>query len=157
SEYLGTRTPALWFMILMGSACFFAIVTACIFVCNFLQLLITGSKFRRRQRSSVDIVGVAHPHLQHVRLIESPAPMAFNIPGTDPRVVISTGLMNLLHPQEVEAVIQHELSHLNQRHHLVLAFFEAYQRSFSRWLPSKINLSQIHLLLELLADHGTHN
>ncbi|MBE9223183.1 M56 family metallopeptidase [Cyanobacterium stanieri LEGE 03274] len=68
-------------------------------------------------------------------------------------LVLSRGLINLLSPEHLEAVIAHEKSH--QKHHDPLIFFcLSYCKRITFWLPNNDNLWQnLVLLRELRADN----
>lgn len=51
-----------------------------------------------------------------VRIVRSPRPMAFALPGANPTVVISEGLVSQLGSDEIQAVIAHEQAHATLRH-----------------------------------------
>lgn len=55
--------------------------------------------------------GNAHSEEQSIIVIENAAPLAFAMGFFKPRIVLSTGLMNLMDPNELEAVVHHEMYH----------------------------------------------
>lgn len=53
-----------------------------------------------------------------VVVIDEPAPQAFALPGlTGGRVVVSTGMLRVLRPDERRVLFAHETAHLRHRHH----------------------------------------
>ncbi|WP_018134389.1 M56 family metallopeptidase [Acaricomes phytoseiuli] len=104
-------------------------------------------------------------HRQLLRLLSSPAaepgtvvidhaaPVAYCLPGGARSVmVLSAGLLDLLQEEELAAVLSHERSHLNQRHHLLLWAFAAWKSALP-WLPtSKLAQRSVSELIEMLAD-----
>jgi hypothetical protein len=56
---------------------------------------------------------------------DDPVPTAFALPGAPGRVVVSSGMLQALHPGERSALLAHERAHLAHRHHLFLLTFHA--------------------------------
>ncbi|GAA1050755.1 M56 family metallopeptidase [Arthrobacter russicus] len=80
-------------------------------------------------------------------------PVAYCLPGGARSVtVLSDGLLELLKPEELRAVLTHENTHLTQRHHLLLWAFAAWKSALP-WLPtSKLAQRSVNELIEMLAD-----
>jgi len=57
-------------------------------------------------------------------LIHSDVPIAFAVPGRPGTVVVSTGMLNCLAPDEQRALFAHERSHLRRHHHRFLQIAE---------------------------------
>jgi Zn-dependent protease with chaperone function len=119
-------------------------------------LLLTYARIRRQRRR----------HRELLELLSSPAsgrpgtvvishdvPVAYCLPGGARSVtVLSDGLMNLLEPEELRAVLIHEKTHLVQRHHLLLWAFAAWRYALP-WLPtSRLAQRAVNSLIEMLAD-----
>jgi Zn-dependent protease with chaperone function len=51
-------------------------------------------------------------------------PDAYALPGRPGQIVVTTGMLNALDPDEREALFAHERAHLRGRHHLLLAAME---------------------------------
>lgn len=49
-------------------------------------------------------------------VIDSPDPVAFAVPGRPGRIIVSTGMLDLLDPAEQRALFAHERSHLRHQH-----------------------------------------
>jgi predicted Zn-dependent protease len=66
-----------------------------------------------------------------VHVVDDPRPYALTLPGRAGRIVVSSGLADLLDGPELEAVLAHEQAHSRHRHdrHLLLAELAA------AWLP----------------------
>jgi Zn-dependent protease with chaperone function len=88
-----------------------------------------------------------------LRLIDTPAPVAYCLPGATRSVtVLSAGLMRLLGGDELRAVIEHERAHVDQRHYLVLLAFRAWHASLP-WFPvTSLADREVGELVEMLAD-----
>lgn len=111
------------------------------------------------------IVRQRHRHRELLLLLSSPAeqpgtvvishaaPVAYCLPGGARSVtVLSDGLLELLSPEELQAVLTHENTHLLQRHHLLLWAFAAWKSALP-WLPtSKLAQRSVNELIEMLAD-----
>jgi Zn-dependent protease with chaperone function len=119
-----------------------------------------GVRTRRRRaqhRMLVDLLDradspVARSRSAYLRVLESPEPLAYCLPGMRRRVVLSEGTFTSLNDPELHAVLAHELSHLRARHDLVLEFFTAVHEAFPRFVRSGSALAAVGLLIELLAD-----
>ncbi|WP_329081247.1 M56 family metallopeptidase [Streptosporangium sp. NBC_01469] len=106
---------------------------------------------QRRQRLLVDVV--ADPSLlPDAYVLPDAQPVAYCIPGRRARVVLSTGTLDLLDGEEVEAVLGHERAHAAGRHDLLLLPFLALAQAFPG-LPAATTARQVvPVLLEMLAD-----
>jgi hypothetical protein len=86
------------------------------------------------------------------RIIDHPAPAAYCLPGARSVTVLSEGMVELLSPGQLEAVIAHERAHLRQKHHLLLDAFRSWKRALP-WFPIATRaLDAVALLVEMLAD-----
>lgn len=107
---------------------------------------------RRRHRQLVDLVTTPAPALRGTRVVDHDQPVAYCLPGLRSRVVLSQGVLALLEPGEVEAVLAHERAHLTQRHDLVVLPFVALGATFPRLPPVRTAQDEVALLVEMLAD-----
>lgn len=73
-------------------------------------------RVRRDARKAVEGLAAAGD----VAVLPDDAPYAFALPGREPRVIVSTGMLHCLNAQERQALIAHERAHLARRHHRVL-------------------------------------
>ncbi|WP_026554249.1 M56 family metallopeptidase [Arthrobacter sp. 35W] len=108
---------------------------------------------RRRHRDLLHLLSSPSTDRPDTLVINHDVPVAYCLPGGSRSVtVLSDGLMNLLSPDELRAVLIHEEAHLAQRHHLLLWAFAAW-RSALPWLPtSKLAQRSVSSLIEMLAD-----
>ena len=53
-----------------------------------------------------------------VRVLDGALPLAYCVPGREPRVVLSDGVLQTLDREQVDAVLAHERAHLRHRHEL---------------------------------------
>ena len=107
---------------------------------------------RSRHRQLLDLVSHSVELVPNVDVLEDPRVTAYCLPGIRPRIVVSTGALNLLGRQEMGAVVAHERGHAHGRHGVVMLPFAAMD-SLLRWLPyARHARSQVALLLEMAAD-----
>jgi len=111
------------------------------------------SRQRRRHRELLLLLSSPSDERPGTVVINHEAPVAYCLPGGSRSVtVLSDGLMTLLSPDELRAVLLHEQTHLAQRHHLLLWAFAAW-RSALPWLPtSKLAQRAVSSLIEIMAD-----
>lgn len=108
---------------------------------------------RRRHRDLLNVLSSPSSDRPRTLVINHQAPVAYCLPGGSRSVtVLSEGLLELLSPEELRAVLLHEQTHLAQRHHLLLWAFAAW-RSALPWLPtSKLAQQAVSSLIEIMAD-----
>ena len=119
-----------------------------------LNLLVTVIRAeRQRRRHAQLLLLLSEPHESGSRLIDTPAPVAYCLPGAISTVtVVSAGLLELLDEDEMRAVVEHEKAHVRQRHDIVLVFFRAWHASLP-WFPIAYRAQEeVGMLIELLAD-----
>jgi Zn-dependent protease with chaperone function len=54
-------------------------------------------------------------------VLDATQPAAYCVPGRPPTIVVTTGALAILDPEQLTAVLAHERAHLAGRHHLLLA------------------------------------
>ena len=113
----------------------------------------TLRRMRAEQRDLIDIVA-AHDRGGRVRVLQHPTPTAYCIPGRGSRVVLSQGVLDALPDDQLDAVIAHEEAHLRGRHDLLLEFFSVAHAAVPAPLRSQTALSEVRLLVEVLADRA---
>lgn len=92
------------------------------------------------------------PDENHLIIVSHPIPLAITMGLMQPKVVLSTGLMNLLNENEIEAVIAHEMAHLKSRDPLTI-FFMTLCSSTIWYIPIlKWMNKQYRIMKELAAD-----
>ncbi|ROO88971.1 peptidase M48-like protein [Actinocorallia herbida] len=105
---------------------------------------------RRRHRHRVDLVAVARR--DGALVVEHAVPAAYCLPGFRPRVVVTSGLLALLEPAELAAVLDHERAHARGRHHLLLLPFHALAAALPRFTAFRSAHDSAARLVEMLAD-----
>lgn len=104
-----------------------------------------------RHRQQVNLLAVA-THSSGAKVLDSAQPAAYCLPGKPAVIVLTTATLDLLSPQEVDAVIGHERAHLNGRHQYLLTAIAIFQRSLA-WIPGfKSAHKEAACLVELVAD-----
>ncbi|MEU7404787.1 M56 family metallopeptidase [Streptomyces sp. NPDC044948] len=106
---------------------------------------------RAQHAAVLAMVGRARPDLG-VTVLDDDRPAAYCLPGYGHRIVLTTAALAALEPRELEAVIAHERAHIQQRHHLVLAYAEALELAFPRLPLFRRAAEETRRLVELAAD-----
>jgi Zn-dependent protease with chaperone function len=81
---------------------------------------------RRRHRDLLDLLATPWPAVPGARVLDHPVPVAYCLPGLRSRLVLSAGMLDMLEPPAVKAVLAHEQAHLRERHDLVVLPFVAW-------------------------------
>ena len=90
--------------------------------------------------------------LADVRVLDHPSPVAYSLPGWHSRVVLSAGMLELLEPDELAAVLEHERAHLRTRHDLMLLPFQAWVEALGAVPGVRMARQSVAELAEMLAD-----
>lgn len=86
-------------------------------------------------------------------VVPCPLPYAFCIGGRHRRIVLTSGLFDVLNSDQMRAVLAHERAHLRQRHHTALALSRALYRTLLPLFPRfRHAMDHANLLMELSAD-----
>ncbi|PPF84126.1 peptidase M48 [Subtercola sp. Z020] len=119
---------------------------------NLAVTIARTERQRRRHRSLVDLLSTPLLGQPGTLILDSPAPVAYCLPGARTVTVLSEGLVSLLDADQLEAVLAHERAHLQQQHHILLVAFESW-RSALPWFPIATRAQvAVSLLVEMLAD-----
>ena len=139
--------PELWHLLALCAA---VLLTAHL-VFNLVATIVRSERQRRRHAQLLALL--SSPLTPTTRLIDSATPVAYCLPGALSSVtVFSAGLIALLSPAELDAVIAHEKAHVTQRHDIVLIAFRAWYASLP-WFPIAYRAQrEVGLLVEMLAD-----
>jgi Zn-dependent protease with chaperone function len=121
-------------------------------VLNLVLTIVSTERQRHRHRQLVILLGSPDPARPHTQLLDNAAPIAYCLPGARSITVFSDGLIQLLDPAELGAVIAHERAHVAQRHDLLLIAFRAWNMSLP-WFPIAYRAErEVGGLVEMLAD-----
>lgn len=135
-----------------------ALVVATVMSVGMLVLLLRsahliGSDLRANRRAQRDAVDVVASRVDgQLRVVDHPGRSAYCVPGLRSRVVLTSGAIDALSEDELQAVLAHEHAHAGARHDLMLEFFTVLHRTVPRRLRSERALAEVQLLIELLAD-----
>ena len=114
------------------------------------HLRVTGRQASRHAQAA-RLVGVPEPGLGAV-LVEHPQPAAYCVAGRHPTVVLTTGAVQALDPDQLAAVLAHERAHLAAHHHRLLAMARI-GRQVLPFLPLMQDAdAQVTRLVEMHAD-----
>ncbi|MEV8215523.1 M56 family metallopeptidase [Leifsonia sp. NPDC077715] len=120
-----------------------------------LNLALTAVRSRNQRHRHMELLRLLSsplPDTPSTRVIDHPAPAAYCLPGARSVTVLSEGMIELLSPAELDAVVAHERAHLRQKHHLLLDAFRSWKRALP-WFPIATRAQDaVALLLEELAD-----
>lgn len=140
---------SVWSLLFLSGAIF---LTAHLLL-NLLVTIVYAERERARHAQLITLLSEPMIDRPGTRLIDTPAPVAYCLPGALTSItVLSAGLIQLLDEEELQAVIEHERAHVRLRHDIVLILFTAWKVSL-QWLPTARNASrEVALLLEMQAD-----
>lgn len=94
-------------------------------------------------------LAVADPGLA---VLPHPVPVAYVLPGPQPRVVVSTATLDRLSGPELAAVLAHERAHVAGRHHWLVGVSQLLRRAFPRVPLFAHAARETSRLLEMCAD-----
>ncbi|MEU8560551.1 M56 family metallopeptidase [Streptomyces cyaneofuscatus] len=129
----------------------FAVVLVVAQLGGFAFHAVRARAARSEHREVLDKVGRRSADLD-ATMVEHAVPAAYCLPGYRPRIVLSTGAVDLLSGAELRAVVEHERAHVLGRHHLVLSLTHALSWAFPRLPLARQIREQVPLLLEMVAD-----
>ncbi|MGO4300092.1 M56 family metallopeptidase [Leifsonia sp. RAF41] len=129
-----------------------AILLAAHLILNLALTSVRSRNQRHRHMELLRLLSSPLPDTPSTRVIDHPAPAAYCLPGARSVTVLSEGMIELLSPAQLDAVVAHERAHLRQKHHLLLDAFRSWKRSLP-WFPIATRAQDaVALLLEMLAD-----
>ncbi len=127
-----------------------------------VHCLLLAVQRRRSHRSLVDLLSESAEDrttdarrralLADVRVLDHPSPVAYSLPGWHSRVVLSAGMLDLLEPDELAAVLEHERAHLRTRHDLMILPFQAWVEALGAVPGVRMARQSVAELAEMLAD-----
>lgn len=106
-------------------------------------------RFARRLRDTTRPTQIGK---HQVHLVDDRRLLAFSLSRRHGGVFISTGLVASLRPEEIQAVLEHEMAHIRQRHHQIMTVAESLSWPM-RWIPFISALGEaLPHYLEIAAD-----
>ena len=126
-------------------------------VCTVLLMglavtMIRTTAARSRHRQLLDLVGRPISHESGALVLEDSRAAAYYLPGLRPRIVVSTGTLDLLDENELGAVLAHERGHAHGRHGIIMLPL-ASMDALLRWMPyARHARAEVAMLLEMAAD-----
>jgi Zn-dependent protease with chaperone function len=147
--FSGQTADDTWHLIALGAGGLLGVHL----VLNLVVTVVRSEGQRRRHAQLVALLSEPMADDPSSRILDTPAPVAYCLPGALGSVtVFSAGLVDLLEPAELDAVIEHEKAHVAQRHDIVLILFRAWHTSLP-WFPIAYRAQrEVGLLIEMLAD-----
>ena len=113
--------------------------------------LLTTVRQRGAHHDALTVIAIPSAYLGTV-VVEHSDPAVYCLPGRHRRIVITTGALAVLDDAQLHAALAHERAHLDQRHHLVLAFSSGLATAFGRVALFTRAHDETTRLVELLAD-----
>ncbi|WP_029430051.1 M56 family metallopeptidase [Blastococcus sp. URHD0036] len=110
------------------------------------------ARTRRRHRELLEVVVRPAATVPDARLLDTPAPVAFCIPGARPLLVLSAGMVAELDDDQLAAVVAHERAHLREHHHLYLLPFLAWEAALPVLPAAGRAHAAVRTLVEMRAD-----
>lgn len=107
-------------------------------------------RLRRAHRETVILTG--HPRSDGVTLLKHAVPAVYCLPGRRRHIVLTTGALEALDAEQLQAVLAHEREHLRAKHHLVLMAAGAVTTAFPHIRAFRTAHTEISRLVELAAD-----
>lgn len=122
------------------------------FLYHLANVCIGARRGRERRRGALRMLGTHPADAQDVAVVASDLPMIYCMPGKPDVIVVTTAAKNSLRSDQFEAVLEHERTHLAERHHVLVAVATAIGLAGRRiWLFG--NTEQfVRDLVEMRAD-----
>jgi len=145
----GAVVSETWHLLALGAALLLGVHL----VLNLVVTVVRSEAQRRSHAQLVQLLSEPMADDPRSRIIDTASPVAYCLPGTLGSVtVFSAGLVEMLEPDELAAVIEHEKAHVAQRHDIVLVVFRAWHTSLP-WFPIAYRAQrEVGILIEMLAD-----
>jgi Zn-dependent protease with chaperone function len=116
-----------------------------------VRLVRAASQRRHAHRLMLAVAGRAVPELG-ATVVPNALPAAYVVAGHRRRVVVTTGALDRLAPDEVAAVLAHERAHAAGRHDLLLDGVRLLAVAFPRMALFAVARTQLCRLVEIRAD-----
>jgi Zn-dependent protease with chaperone function len=126
-----------------------------------LATIVTASGIQalRRSRRALRVARIEpwfgeHSHEPGYELVVVPTPamVAMGVPGPEPQVIVSRGLVDELGRDRLHAVIEHEVAHLALRHHRLLVAVAIVERALAFMPLMRRSATAVRQGVEVWAD-----
>jgi Zn-dependent protease with chaperone function len=121
----GACPPALYrsaaYELGLAAVAFLGGVTMILLGCRYGRSLRRSSIRTRAHAEAARITGHPVPGRNAAFVLDATQPAVYCVPGRPPTIVLTTGALAVLDPDQLAAVLAHERAHLAGRHHLLLA------------------------------------
>jgi Zn-dependent protease with chaperone function len=115
------------------------------------RVVTSADRSRRQHQALLDHAGTPRADLG-ATVVASPEPAAYLVPGSHPRVVVTTGALLRLSTAQLAAVVAHERAHARGRHHRLRDLARMLNRAFPRVPVFAHAVPEVGRLVELRAD-----
>ena len=115
------------------------------------RVLVGGWRSRRLLHRSLSLITETDSG-SGIKVIDTPAPAAFCVPGRSAQIVVTRGALDQLSTRELDGVLAHEAAHLRGRHNLAVALSQILARAFPCIRLFQVATQETRQLIELLAD-----
>jgi Zn-dependent protease with chaperone function len=107
---------------------------------------------RQRQRDALEILATPWPAEPGVLVLDHPTAVAYCLPGSQSRLVISRGAQEILTAAQLQVVLAHERAHLRLRHDLVVLPFVEWGAALTFLGSVRRAQRAVAALVEMMAD-----
>jgi Zn-dependent protease with chaperone function len=105
----------------LAAVAFLGGITLIVLGCRYGRSLRRASISTREHAAAARIVGRRAGGGNAAFVLDATRPAVYCVPGRPPTIVLTTGALAVLDPEQLAAVLAHERAHLTGRHHLLLA------------------------------------
>jgi Zn-dependent protease with chaperone function len=105
----------------LAAVAFLGGITLIVLGCRYGRSLRRASVSTREHAAAARIVGRRAGGGNAPFVLDATRPAVYCVPGRPPTIVLTTGALAVLDPEQLAAVLAHERAHLAGRHHLLLA------------------------------------
>jgi Zn-dependent protease with chaperone function len=105
----------------LAAVAFLGGITLIVLGCRYGRSLRRASISTREHAEAARIVGRRAAGPDAAFVLDAARPAVYCVPGRPPTIVLTTGALAVLDPEQLAAVLAHERAHLAGRHHLMLA------------------------------------
>lgn len=134
----------------------FGLTVGLVVVALLFGVLLTRAVGLRRarmyQRAVLDLVASERREAAGAFVVDHPDPVAYSLPGREPRVVVTSGALDALSPDELAGVLAHERAHGMSRFDRTRFLFDSLASALPRSRTLSGVANNVGELLEMAAD-----